>query len=251
MEAYGRFALVYDRLMADMPYEAWTAFAIAAWEHYGLQPRTVADLGCGTGSVALPLAERGFSVIGIDLSETMLSIAREKEMRSGRMRGAVQWVCQDMREWEAPELVDSVISFCDSINYLTEPEDVTAVIQRTYNQLQPGGLFLLDMHLERQFEQYAAEQPFTLDEGDIAYIWYSEYDEKRKQIEHQLTIFVEDEDSGRYDRIDETHTQRVYSPEWVVQELKAAGFRDVDLYGEFKLEQPDDTTGRLFIAARK
>lgn len=251
MEAYGRFALVYDRLMADMPYEAWAVFAEAAWKHYGLSPKLVADLGCGTGSVALPLAERGYEVIGIDLSETMLSIARDKEAEAGRLRGSVQWVCQDMSSWQAPVKVDAAISFCDSINYLLEPEAVRSFIQATYDQLQPEGLFLFDMHHVRQFERYAEEQPFTLDEGDIAYIWYSEFDEDISQIEHQLTIFVEDEASGQYDRIDESHIQRAYDPEWIVQELKHAGFNQVDVYGEFKLEPADESTGRLFIAAQK
>ena len=251
MEAYGRFALVYDRLMADMPYEDWIAFAEMAWQHYGRKPETVADLGCGTGSVAIPLAQRGYHVVGIDLSDTMLTIAREKETEAGRMRGTVQWSCQDMRDWKTPEQVDSAISFCDSINYLTEPDDVRAFLRSTYRQLRADGLFLLDMHHVRQFERYAEEQPFTLDEGDIAYIWHSEYDEERKQIEHELAIFVQDEASGRYDRIDEVHIQRIYSPEWIVEELHAVGFREVQLHGEFRLEPPDETTDRLFITALK
>lgn len=251
MEAYGQFALVYDRLMGDMPYEQWISFTEQAWKHYGISPKTVADLGCGTGSVTLPLAQRGYQMIGIDLSESMLAIAREKESQLGRLRGSVQWVCQDMRNWEVPEPVDAVVCYCDSINYLIESADVTSFLKQTYSQLRSGGLFLFDMHHERQFEQYAAEQPFTLDEGDVAYIWHSEYDESRKQIEHQLTIFVEDEQSGRYDRIDEVHVERAYDPEWMVSELQAAGFDEIVLHGEYELSDPDETTNRLFIAARK
>ena len=222
MDAYGQFALVYDRLMEDMPYDEWVTFTEAAWKHYGIVPKSVADIGCGTGSVALPLAQRGYQVIGIDLSESMLSIAREKESQLGRMRGCVQWVCQDMREWSVPEPVDTVVCYCDSINYLTETEDVRSFIQQTYSQLRPGGLFLFDMHHERQFEQYATEQPFTLDEGDVA-----------------------------YDRIDETHLERAYDPDWIIKELKLAGFDEVNLHGEFQLADPDETSNRLFVAARK
>ncbi|WP_195572638.1 class I SAM-dependent DNA methyltransferase [Paenibacillus sp. 1001270B_150601_E10] len=251
MEAYGRFALVYDRLMEDMPYAEWLAFTEQAWKHYGLKPRSVVDLGCGTGSLTIPLAKQGYSMIGLDLSDAMLAMGREKENEAGRLAGSIQWVHQDMRAWEVPEPVDAVISYCDCLNYLTEKEDVHAMLQQTAKQLRPGGLLLMDMHHVRQFEAYAEEQPFTLDEGDVAYIWYSEYDEDRQEIEHQLTIFARDEATNQYERIDESHVQRAYDPDWIEQELRLAGFAQVDWYGDFQLEEPTQETRRLFVAAKK
>ncbi|WP_028544888.1 class I SAM-dependent DNA methyltransferase [Paenibacillus taiwanensis] len=251
MDSYGQFALVYDRLMADMPYEKWLQFANAAWERYGVTPQSIVDLGCGTGTIAIPLAKQGMQVTGIDLADAMLTIAREKEQDAGRMTGSVQWVCQDMRHWEVPEQVDAVISFCDCINYVTELEDVRSVFQQTAKQLRPGGMFMLDMHHVRQFEYYAQQQPFTLDEGDVAYIWHSEYDESRHEIEHQLAIFCEDPLSGKYNRIDETHIQRAYETDWIIGELLAAGFSHVDVYSDFGWEEPGPETARLFLIALK
>jgi len=251
MRAYRQFASVYDRLMEDMPYPEWLRFARQCWERTGI-PETVVDLGCGTGNIAIPLAKSGFRVFGIDLSADMLAVARSKwdaqpQRYSGD--GSIRWLQQDMRDWELPERVDTVLSFCDCINYLLEEEDVEAAFRATRRGLKDGGLFLFDVHAPRQLERYAEEQPFTLDERDIAYIWTSEYTPDRREIEHHLTIFARDGEDGRFVRFEETHVQRAYEPEWIRGALMRAGFSHVEMYADFKLERPDDNAERLFFAA--
>jgi len=253
-QSYGQFALVYDQLMEDMPYAEWLGFARASWSHYGM-PATVVDLGCGTGSLSIPLARSGFHVYGIDLSADMLSVARSKweetPQQAIRPRtGTIRWLQQDMRRWEMAEPVDSVISFCDCLNYLTEEADVEAAFRATFAALKPGGTFLFDMHPPKQFIRYAEEQPFVLDERDIAYIWTCDFQEPRCQIEHHLTIFARDRDASFY-RFEETHRQRAYDPEWVVEALRRAGFQTVDRYADFELKPADDRSERLFFAAIK
>ncbi|TVY00487.1 class I SAM-dependent DNA methyltransferase [Cohnella terricola] len=260
MRTYRQFAAVYDRLMEDMPYSDWMSFARRCWDRYGI-PHTVVDLGCGTGNLTIPLARSGFSVFGIDISTEMLSVARNKwdgPSSRGSYRdepGTIRWLQQDMRDWELPHPVDAVISFCDCLNYLTDPEDVTATIQRTYEGLAPGGLFLFDMHSPRQLERYAEEQPFVYDEADIAYLWVSEYDEERMEIEHALTFFIREEQTSRgealYSRFEESHVQRAYNPDWVEKQLTATGFELLHRVADFTWDKPSEESERLFFVARK
>lgn len=236
-----------------MPYPQWIKFAFQAWEAEG-KPQRVVDLGCGTGNIAIPLAQTGLSVTGIDLSSDMLAVARDKgerllERSSFARGGSVQWLQQDIREWELPEPVDSVISFCDCMNYLTEEEDVAAAFRRTFDGLREGGTFLFDVHTESQLRAYAEMQPFLMKEDEISYIWTCELDEERCEIEHDLTIFVKE--GGMYRRIDEIHLQRAYDLEWLRQQLLLTGFRKADVYADFKWQPPTEDTQRAFFVAVK
>lgn len=259
MRSYRQFASVYDRLMEEMPYAEWMSFARKCWAKYGM-PRTIVDLGCGTGNLAIPLARSGFSVYGIDLSAEMLSIARSKwdepRRRAGNDEpGAIRWLQQDMRDWELPEPVDTVISFCDCLNYLTEPEDVVAALRHTYAGLKPGGLFLFDVHAPITFERYAEEQPFVLDEKDVAYLWTCDYDPDSRTIDHDLTFFVRDESVGGaeavYRRFEESHTQRAYDPKWIAEQLQTAGFELLHRTADFTWDAPNEQSERLFYVARR
>ncbi|GGA20162.1 class I SAM-dependent DNA methyltransferase [Paenibacillus physcomitrellae] len=279
MEAYRKFAYVYDELMQDMPYESWVEFAQTAWQKHGI-PHTVAELGCGTGSITIPLTNAGYQMTGIDLSEDMLSVAQNKmEASAGGSRlyreGSVRWVCQDMRSWELPEPVDSVISFCDCMNYVLEPEEIAQVFVRTYDALKEGGSFLFDVHHPDTLRRYGEEQPFVLDEPEVSYIWTCDFDEERWEIEHHLSIFARvtpnkgsinkansaEQDSlersasaarqALYERFEEIHIQRAYDPEWMMAELRRAGFKEIKCYADFEWKLADDEAERLFFVAIK
>ncbi|WP_454192172.1 class I SAM-dependent DNA methyltransferase [Paenibacillus sp. Marseille-Q7038] len=255
--SYRKFAYVYDELMEDMPYPEWIRFARIAWEKHGI-PASVVELGCGTGSLTIPLVKSGFEVTGIDLSADMLSVARQKleETPQGNRffrEGTIRWIHQDMRNWELPEPVDTVISFCDSINYLLKEEDIIRTFRQTYQGLKSGGTFLFDVHHPNTFIRYEEEQPFVLDEKSISYIWTCDLDRSSYEIEHHLSIFTRAEGSGPdvYHRFEEVHNQRAYDPEWMKRQLFEAGFHDVNIYADFEWEPANENTSRLFFVAVK
>lgn len=270
--SYGAFAYYYDQLMDDMPYPEWLDYIEAIWQEHGLQPQTVVDLGCGTGNIAIPLALRGYEVIGIDLSADMLAVARHKQEQLSVSRPNVNWVESNMTQWQWPHTVDAVISLCDSMNYLLEENEVLQTFRQTYDGLSSGGIFIFDVHTHYTFKSYAEEQPFTWNEEDIAYIWHCYLDDHNYEIEHELTIFVKDaplriteqitdgprnageEPQANQDcfrRIDELHRQRAYSLKWLNDSLYETGFHDVACLADFMMKPADETTKRAFFIARK
>lgn len=243
--AYAHLAAVYDRLMADSPYDQWLDWLERVWEKRG-KPRQVIDLGCGTGSIAIPLAKRGYRVTGVDLSAEMLAVAYDKMKRE---QVQVTWVEQDMRELDLPA-ADAVISLCDSLSYLTEAEDVKRTFARVYQHLNPGGTFLFDVHSPYKMLHVFGNQTFTLVKDEVSYIWQCFCDPIRLEVEHQLTFFLRQPD-GLYQRVEEEHWQRAYQPVQMMRWLADAGFDEVEITADFTGLPPHETSERLFFAARR
>jgi len=122
LNPYQSFAKVYDIFMADTPVDDWVAFIEGQWEANNQKPGLVLDIGCGTGAVAIPLAKKGYNIIGIDISEDMLSAARQK---ADLLHLDILYLNQDMRAFELYGTVDSVICVCDTINYLNNNEELS------------------------------------------------------------------------------------------------------------------------------
>lgn len=258
--SYTKFANYYDRLMDNLPYSDWLDFIELCWDRYG-KPKTIVDLGCGTGSLAIPLAQSGLQVTGIDLSEDMLAVANNKSHTISA--AAVTWVQQDMREWELHEQVDAAVSFCDCLNYILEEAGIVQAFRQTFKGLKAGGLFIFDVHTPGLLITYAETQPFFMNEEDMAYIWTSELEDETCEITHELTLFVREKDDkislgqerspkeSKFLRFEETHVQRGYRLEWLKHQLVQIGFKDVECFGDFTFKPVNAKTERAFFVCRK
>ncbi|KIQ94754.1 Glycine/sarcosine N-methyltransferase [Anoxybacillus thermarum] len=244
---YERFASWYDQLMSDAPYNQWCALVERAVSSYQTGKRML-DLGCGTGELALRLAEKGFDVTGVDVSEQMLAIAQMKAQERGVDLSFFQ---QDMRDFGPFEPFDTIVIFCDSLNYLLQEEDVVATFSRVYDQLKSGGLFLFDVHslfkIENVFLQHGT---FASNDDQVSYIWNCYPGSWPHSVEHELTFFVR-LDEGVYERVDEMHVQRTYDVDRYITWLKQAGFRLLHVWADFTEQQPTNESERIFFIAQK
>ena len=126
MEAYTDFASVYDTFMDETPYHEWCEYIKEILNDYQIKDGLLLELGCGTGTMSELFAQSDFDVIGIDNSSEMLNIAIKKKEASGH---DILYLLQDMRTFELYGTVRSVISVCDSINYITEEEELLDVFR--------------------------------------------------------------------------------------------------------------------------
>lgn len=246
MSAYEAFASVYDIFMEQVEYDQWLNHIHAIWEKFGLQPKTVIDLGCGTGSIALPLAKEGYDVIGVDLSPEMLTEADHKAMEEGV---SVRFACQDMTELELGEEADCILSLCDSMNYLTEDGQLEDAFKSIAQHMKQESLFLFDLNTEYKFKDVLGQNVFGSAEEHAAYIWENDYDEEEKINEYYVSFFIENED-GLYKRIEEFHYERAYSMEEIEEGLQAAGMELVEVYDGYSFDAPRAESERLLFAAR-
>lgn len=228
MNAYGSFALVYDKFMDNVPYDEWAAYVIDILKSHGIDDGLVVDLGCGSGTVTEILADKGYDMIGIDISSEMLAIANEKKVESGH---DILYLCQDMREFELYGTVRAIVSLCDSINYILDEDDLLKVFKLVNNYLDYEGVFVFDLNTPYKYETLLADNTFAENREDAAFIWENYYDPATRINEYDLTLFIENEE-GSFDRYEEVHEQRAYDIETVTDLIKKAGLELVAVKGD-------------------
>lgn len=246
MIAYETLAACYDRLTNDVPYPRIASFAQNLLTERGIAPRSVLDLACGTGAMSVLLAQAGYEVIGVDMSEEMLTMASEKAVALSDNRPF--FVRQRMQRLRLPQTVDWVFSGLDSINYLTDPEDCRETFRRVYDALSPGGAFLFDINTPEKFR--AMDGQIFLDEDDDVFcVWRSEFDEKTRICTYGMDIFQR---QGRHwERSQEEHLEYAYEPAQLVEYLTEVGFTRVEQFGDLRPEQPKAGEQRIYFLASK
>ena len=249
MEAYTTFANVYDKFMDNVPYEEWTEYIISLLNKEGINEGIVLDLGCGTGNVTQLLAKAGYDMIGVDGSEDMLAIAMEKKRSIQNLEHDILYLCQDMREFELYGTVAAIVSICDCVNYITDPDDLLTVFKLVWNYLDYNGIFVFDLNSQYKYSELLADNTFAENSDDASFIWENYYDDESRINEYDLTLFIKE--GQQYTRYEEIHEQRSYSIEEIAEMLKEAGLELLHIYDAFTEEAPSDDSERIYFVAKK
>ncbi len=245
---YSEFAYVYDRLMDDIQYSKWADYIEALFVKYGRErPELVLDLACGTGSLTLEMAKRGYDMIGIDMSSDMLSCAMEKAVPFGVLP---LWVCQDMRSFELYGTMDAIICTMDSLNYIVDLSDLKEVFHLVNNYLNPNGLFIFDINTPYKLEHVLGNNFFYEIRQDITYLWENSYHVKDKICTFSLTFFVREE-GDIYHRLEEEQRQKAWTLDEICSALVESGLSMIDVFDAFTFSASSKTTERQFFIARK
>ena len=245
MNAYKALASSYDRLTNDVDYEAVVAFYRQILDREGLSPRTAVDLACGTGSVTAILARRGLRVTGVDMSEDMLTVAVDKCQDLSPMP---QFVCQKLQRLRLPRGVDLAVCALDSLDYILDPNDCKEAISKTYKALNPGGIFIFDVNTPEKLRNMDG-QVFLDEDDDVYCVWRGEFDEKTNICSYGMDLFQRHGET--WQRSFEEHQEYAYSRQQLLQYLKAAGFTAIRVYGDRRMEEPNESDQRMYFSARK
>lgn len=246
--SYTAFAYVYDELMDNVPYDEWAEYLIGLLKENGVADGLVCELGCGTGQMTRRLAAAGYDMIGIDLSEDMLEVAREQEYgayeddsedieeeadvpvgknpddcEEGRAEQqesettdtgepSILYLQQDMRSFELYGTVSAIVSICDSMNYITTDEDLLQVFRLVNNYLDKDGVFIFDMNTEYKYKVLLGDTTIAENREEVSFIWENLYDEEKRLNEYSLTLFarVEPEGEEEYEATGETALYEKY-----------------------------------------
>lgn len=245
MSAYESLALSYDRLTNDVDYGAAVSFYEQIMAREGVSPRSAVDLACGTGSVTALLAKKGIPVIGVDLSEEMLSVAQQKTQD---LLPRPMFLHQDLSRLYLPRGVDLAVCALDSLDYITDPACCAAAIRRIYRCLNPSGIFIFDVNTPEKLQ--AMDGQVFLDEDENVYcVWRGDFDKKSNICTYGMDLFQR---QGKlWHRSLEEHREYAYSQEQLTGYLKSAGFTGIRVYGDRKFTAPEPGEQRIYFSARK
>jgi SAM-dependent methyltransferase len=242
---YDRYAEVYDRSGQIHFSLRVIAYLAELLPRLGFAGDSACDLACGTGTLALSFAQRGWRVYGVDASAAMLADARRKAVELGL---PVEFSQQDMRYFALPEQVDLVTCCYDSSNYLLSPSDLAATFGRVARALKPGGLFLCDANTPWFYENVHVGTHFAEGEG-VAVAVRGTFDPETREAVAELVGFVQR--GALFERFQETHIQRAHTELEMQAALRAAGLEEVACYRCFGFDQPDVEATRLMWVARR
>ncbi|MBQ7565084.1 MAG: class I SAM-dependent methyltransferase [Lachnospiraceae bacterium] len=271
MTMYDDFALVYDELMDNVPYEEWAELLHRLILKYGIsRPETekkagvgklsgeaaaleeeknlVLELGCGTGTVAELMYQKGYDMIGIDSSEAMLAKACEKREKSN---SKILYLNQEMQSFELYGMVGTIYCICDSINYLLTDEDLRETLALVKNYLFPGGIFIFDFNTIYKYREVIGNSTIAEDRDTVSFIWENFYDEASHINEYELTMFTRIDGSDLYRRSREEHFQRGFEFEEMKKFLIEAGLSVVSAFDGDTRKQPAETSERVYVVAKK
>ena len=224
MSAYESLAPWYDELTADVPYEAYAGFYERLFAENGGEFKLLLDLCCGTGTLALMMAGRGYDMIAADASEEMLMAAREKAFASGA--ASPLFICQRAGELDLYGTVDAAYSSLDSLSYVP-PEELDECFRRLRLFIRPGGLLAFDLRTPEFLR--AMDGSVSVDETDgVLCLWRGRFDGALGALRYGMDIFALAED-GLYERSGEEHVEYAHEPEAVRAMLERHGFVNVAL----------------------
>lgn len=261
-EQYSVLAPYYEKLNSEADYNKYADFIEREIKLHGKEnTELVLELACGTGAITRKLSERGFDMIGIDISENMLAEAyrlehssdAESEVKNEQRRrksSKTLYLCQDIRCFELYGTVSAAICCLDSLNYLTNHGDLEKCFRTLHNYLEPNGVFIFDVNTPYKFQNILAEKDYIIDSEDVLCAWQNEYNEKNKICRFYLSLFIND-GNGKWIRRDEIQKERCYSMTAIKRALIKCGFEIIGIYGDMNGTPANEKDERWFFTVRR
>lgn len=248
VDPYDALASGYDVVMAHVDYNDWADYVLELFDEHGVEPNSILELGCGTGSLALEMMERigtELRYLATDRSPAMIRVARAKAKQVGRMVQGLRFDVADFTDFAFDESFDAVLLLYDGLNYLLDESDVSALFAHVHGALAPGGVVVVDQSTPANSLNNA---DYFGDEGTVdrfAYVRRSRYDEASRlhTTEFDLTI-----DGETYT---ERHVQRAYAMDEVAALIAASPLEQVAAYDGFSLDPAAAESERIHWVLRR
>lgn len=245
MSSYGVFADYYDALTLNVDYEKRALYIVNTLKKLGHEMGLTLDLACGTGKLTLELKKLGVDVYGADGSQEMLSFAYEKAVENGFN---ILFLCQKMQELDLYGGIDTCVCTLDSINHMTDIEDVRKTFERVFLFLNDGGYFIFDVNTVYKHQNVLCDNTFVYDLDEVYCVWENSLRENNI-VDININLFVPE--GELYKRFEESFSERAYSDAQLMSMLNGAGFEVVKRFSDMSENAPEESDERIIYIAKK
>jgi SAM-dependent methyltransferase len=244
-KSFNYLAKYYDMIYKDKDYEREVKFIEEIFK-IAKQPKNILELGCGTGNYTRILSKRGYEMTGIDISESMLKIAKEK--------CDCNFLNGDIRDFSINKKFDACIAMFAVMGYITENSDVARVLKNVHRHLRTDGLFVFDVWNGLAVLRILPETRVKIVENDdVKVLRIAE--PKLISLDHicevNYKLFILNKKENVFDEINEKHLVRFYFPQETKYFLEEAGFKVLNICPFLDLNgHVDQTTWNMTIVAK-
>lgn len=244
--SYSSFASVYDSLTFNVDYEKRADYITEILKQNNITEGLLLDLACGTGSLSVEFAKRGYEVIATDASADMLMEAQNKAFSEGFN---IMFLCQKMEETDLYGTVRGVVCSLDSINHLASATEMEQTFQVLKNFVDDGGIMIFDVNTLYKHRNILGNNTFVYDEKDVFCVWQNRLFEDNKTVGINLDFFVK---SGRnYERFNENFKEIAFTDDEITSAVEGAGFKVLNRYADFTFDAPTEDTERVYYVIRR
>lgn len=244
--AYTSFASVYDDLTFNVDYEKRADYIVSILKDNNIEDGLLLDLACGTGSLSVEFAKKGFEVIATDSSADMLMEAQNKAFSEGVN---VMFLCQKMQETDLYGTVRAIVCSLDSINHLENINEVRKTFDVLKNFIDDGGIMIFDVNTLYKHREVLGNNTFIYDEKNVYCVWQNRLFSDNKTVGINLDFFVKN--GATYERYNENFKEIAFSDEEITSAVENAGFRVIKRYSDLSCSAPKEDTERIYYVIRR
>ncbi|MFA6118712.1 MAG: class I SAM-dependent methyltransferase [Parachlamydiales bacterium] len=246
---YSNFALPYSLTSEAYFSEKMADLILNITSSSGLKIKHIIDLACGVGTACLYFSNKGYEVMGVDISKNMLD---EAEKKAKKMGYNIDWVQQNMKDLSVIRKADLVTCMYDSINFMQNNDELFHVFKKVFDSINHKGLFVFDMYTILGLGTcWGNQDQIHTDIPGHFIATKTTWDSKTKIATKTFHGFMQiNEDWKRWE---EKHVMSAFQLDEIKDGLTQSGFSSISIYGidGFHLSDVSDSTKRILIVAGK
>ena len=244
--SYSSFAGVYDSLTFNVDYEKRADYIAGILKQNNITDGLLLDLACGTGSLSVEFAKRGYEVIATDASADMLMEAQSKAFSEGHN---IMFLCQCMEDTDLYGTVGAVVCSLDSINHLSSYDALKQTFSNLKNFVDDGGIMIFDVNTTYKHQKILGNNTFVYDEKNVYLVWQNRLFEDEKTVGINLDFFIKN--GSTYERFNENFKEIAFTDDEITAAVEAGGFKVINRYNDLTLDSPSAESERVYYVIRR